>query len=380
MGNLESSFYSSRDLHASIQEGKPKAPELLTQVELHTGVPVIPHGADPTVYTDKSGRVHLLTTQSYVENTGEFHNMQEFISDNGVEFRQLPDAMPFSPLWTHEHRNIWAPATTNGLIVYYSGKTIHGAHAIGVATRETLDEPLVPHAQPLIYGRPGFADIDPSIREVPSEEDPSLFETEIIYGSGGLPIMRRRASLDGLSLKSGIAETLAVCTKYKQYESLLEAPELVTFYSQKKGKPVTTLLTSGHNTRGRINDDATKPYGESYAINSYSANAFGREQCMNDISYSASPHGSPIFRGNYEAGIVNPGHHETFLDALGNPWMYYTAINLNKCEGEPITGDVNRTVYLEPIRVDDEGRPYFDYGMPYPRTILGPALRIVDAQ
>jgi hypothetical protein len=59
MGNLESSFYSSRDLHASIQEGKPKAPELLTQVELHTGVPVIPHGADPTVYTTSSDNPKL---------------------------------------------------------------------------------------------------------------------------------------------------------------------------------------------------------------------------------------------------------------------------------------------------------------------------------
>ncbi|MEO7277430.1 MAG: glycoside hydrolase family 43 protein [Sphingomicrobium sp.] len=267
---------------------------------------------DPSVIRAGDGFYYAYATQS--RRDGKWINIQVARSADLVDWQHLGDALPIKPDWARRTQDFWAPSVIfdgQRYWMYYSarpgGSGRHKNHALAVATSDSPAGPFIDMGQPLWRGS-GFEFIDPM-----AFDDPATGKRLLYWGSGFQPIKVQELAPDRMAFAPGSAPVDLVWPNpvAKAFPRLVEAAWVHLhdgFYY---------LFYSGDNCCGR-----NAEYGVMVARSTSATGPFETlEQAL------GVPHSLMLFKSER---WLAPGHNAIALDAAGDAWIIYHAIDADR--------------------------------------------------
>jgi arabinan endo-1,5-alpha-L-arabinosidase len=239
---------------------------------------------------------------------GSRSHIQAARSTDLQHWEMLPDVLPQAPVWADRH--YWAPhvmydATLKKYILFYSGESTDEktGKCLGVAFADKPEGPFVDKGTPLLCGD-GFVNIDPM-----AMIDPKTKKKLLYWGSGFEPLKVQEMADDWTTFKVGTKPKNIVWPKKEnQYTNLIEG----SWVDIQDGKYY--IYYSGDNCCG---DNAN------YAVLVARAdNAFGPFVPYGEVNGTGK---SAILEK--DSTWLAPGHNSIFIDAKGDKWIAYHAID-----------------------------------------------------
>lgn len=283
---------------------------------------------DPMVLLAPDHFYYAYATQT--ERDGKWVNIQTARSADLVHWQLIGDALPAKPGWASQTQDFWAPHVVRDgprYVMYFSAKPNgsderHGL-CLGAATANSPLGPFADVGHPLKCGE-GFVNIDPM-----AFDDPTTGKHWLYWGSGFEPIRVQEMRADRMGFTPGSAPK-----------------DLVWPAPNKSGFPVLVegawvirrggwyyLFYSGDNCCG------TKA---NYAVMvARSRSATGPFQTLERAT--GRPHGIVL---EQSGKWLAPGHNSTVIDALGQEWIVYHAVDRQRPRTKPADELNTRRVML----------------------------------
>ncbi len=311
---------------------------------------------DPTVLRAADGFYYAYATQTELPGAAgrapTTVNVQVMRSPDLVRWTRLPDALPAKPPWASRTQDFWAPHVSEHggrYYLYYSAKpdaaladTTRGL-CLAVATAAGPAGPFTDVGRPLECGA-SFVNIDPMQFDDPRTGTPLLY-----WGSGFGPIKVQPLAADRVSFAPGSRPTPLVdverTSDTTRYQRLVEGAWVVY------RAPWYYLFYSGDNCCG--------PRAHYAVMVARSRSATGP---FETLAGAAGGPQSVILEGS--AAWRAPGHNSVVLDARGDDWIVYHAVDPRRPRAAP-TADVNtRRVMLADRLAYRDGWPAVEGGRP----------------
>jgi arabinan endo-1,5-alpha-L-arabinosidase len=268
---------------------------------------------DPAVIHAADGSYYAYATQT--RRGGKWINVQVARSADLVHWQHLGDALPDKPDWALETQDFWAPSVIfdgSTYFMYYSATpdvcALHErGHALAVATSSSPQGPFVDMGMPMLLGA-GFEYIDPM-----AFDDPATGKRLLYWGSGFQPIRVQELSDDRLSFALGSEAVDLIWPNGEEgtFPRLVEAAWVIRhddFYY---------LFYSGDNCCG--------PDAEYGVMVARSRSATGPFETLEQAE--GVPHSLILTRSER---WLAPGHNTIVTDAVGDTWIIYHAIDVNR--------------------------------------------------
>lgn len=267
---------------------------------------------DPAVILAPDGYYYAYATQTLRD--GHWINIQVARSNDLVHWEYLGDALPKKPDWALTTQDFWAPSTiydgTTYFMYYSATPDAHREgpdHALAVATSPSPAGPFVDMGEPLLLGE-GFEFIDPM-----AYDDPQTGKHLLYWGSGFQPIKVQELAADRVSFVPGSKPIDLVWPNPVKgaFPRLVEASWVVRhddFYY---------LFYSGDNCCG--------PDAEYGVMVARSRNAMGPFETLEQAKNV--PHSLMLFKSER---WLAPGHNSIVTDKVGQVWIVYHAIDVDR--------------------------------------------------
>lgn len=287
---------------------------------------------DPAILRAADGFYYAYATQG--EASGRMLNIQVARSPDLVRWERRGDALPVKPNWASRTQDFWAPDVSfrdGRYYLYYSAKPDAALTddsqglCLAVATAERPEGPFTDSGRPLLCGR-SFVNIDPH-----AFDDPATGRRLLYWGSGFEPIKVRELAPDRLGFAPGSVaqEILPVIADENpaNYQRLVEAPWIVRrdgwYY----------LFYSGDNCCG--------PKAHYAVMVARSRSATGPFETLAAATGSANS----VMLERRERWLA-PGHNSVIMDAAGDHWLLYHAIDSRRSRARPADEINSRRVML----------------------------------
>lgn len=287
---------------------------------------------DPAVLRADDGFYYAYATQS--EHDGTMLNIQMARSPDLVRWERIGDALPVKPAWASRTQDFWAPHVTHAdgrYYLYYSAKPDAALEqpdrglCLAVATADRPQGPFTDIGQPLLCGE-GFVNIDPM-----AFDDPATGKRLLYWGSGFGPIKVRELAEDRISFLPGSPTIDLVpvdpTDDPANYQRLIEGA-WVTLHDG-----WYYLFYSGDNCCG--------PNAHYALMVARSRSATGPFETLSQAEGVPS---SVILAANQRWNA--PGHNAVILDAEGNHWVLYHAVDNRRPRSKPDSEPNTRRVML----------------------------------
>ena len=268
---------------------------------------------DPAVIHAPDGYYYAYATQTLRD--GKWINIQLARSSDLIHWEFLADALPEKPDWAQETQDFWAPSVIfdgSTYFMYYSATPdvchVHEAgHALAVATSSSPAGPFIDMGMPLLLGA-GFEYIDPM-----AFDDPATGKHLLYWGSGFQPIKVQELAADRMSFapESKQIDLIWPNGRNGAFPRLVEA-SWVLFHDG-----FYYLFYSGDNCCG--------PDAEYGVMVARSRSATGPFETLEQAK--GVPHSLMLERNER---WLAPGHNCLAIDADGEVWMIYHAIDVNR--------------------------------------------------
>ena len=268
---------------------------------------------DPAVIRAPDGFYYAYATQTLRD--GHWINIQVARSMDMVHWEHIGDALPHKPDWARTTQDFWAPFVLRDgdrYVMYYSAtpdicETPEHGHCLAVATSPSPAGPFVDMGRPLLLGL-GFEFIDPM-----AFDDPVTGKKLLYWGSGFQPIKVQELAEDRLSFAPGSVPTDLIWPNGEKggFPRLVEAAWLFRhddFYY---------LLYSGDNCCG--------PDAEYGVMVARSKSAMGPFETLEQAK--GVPHSLMLYKSER---WLAPGHNSIVEDKVGDVWIVYHAIDVNR--------------------------------------------------
>jgi arabinan endo-1,5-alpha-L-arabinosidase len=234
-------------------------------------------------------------------------------SSDLIRWEYLGDALPEKPDWAADTQDFWAPSVIfdgSNYFMYYSATPdfchAHEAgHALAVATSSSPTGPFIDMGMPLLLGA-GFEYIDPM-----AFDDPATGRHLLYWGSGFQPIKVQELAPDRLSFAEGSASIDLIWPNPSDFPRLVEASWVVFrdgFYY---------LFYSGDNCCG-----PNAEYGVMVARSKCATGPF------ESLEKACGVPNSLMLEKN--GRWLAPGHNCVIADQVGDQWMLYHAIDVER--------------------------------------------------
>jgi arabinan endo-1,5-alpha-L-arabinosidase len=265
---------------------------------------------DPTLLRAKDGYFYVYATQG--GSGGRIDNIQVARSRYLTRWQRLGDALPVKPTWASRTQDYWAPhvsAHDGRYFLYYSAKpdaALSDASrglCLAVATADSPQGPFVDMGKPLLCGE-GFVNIDPM-----AFDDPATGKRLLYWGSGFQPIKVQELAADRMSFAPGSTPRDLLPTDPRDdpanYRRLVEGAWVV------RRDSYYYLFYSGDNCCG--------PKAHYAALVARSRSAMGPFEAIDP------QRGGIVLAA--DARWLAPGHNSVAVDAAGQSWIAYHAVD-----------------------------------------------------
>ena len=268
---------------------------------------------DPAVILADDGFYYAYATQTLRD--GEWINIQVARSADLIHWQHLGDALPDKPAWARETQDFWAPYVVregDRYLMYYSATPDvcdlpERGHCLAIATSDGPTGPFVDMGMPLLLGM-GFEYIDPMVFD-----DPVSGKRFLYWGSGFQPIKVQQLADDHVSFKPDSEPVDIVWPNPVKgaFPRLVEAAWVIhhdEYYY---------IFYSGDNCCG--------PDAEYGVMVARSREPTGPFETLEEAR--GVPHSLMLFKSER---WLAPGHNCIVTDKVGDTWIIYHAIDVNR--------------------------------------------------
>ena len=293
---------------------------------------------DPTIICASDGWYYAYGTQT--KRVKVVINLQIARSHDLVNWEYLGEGLPVKPVWAADTQKIWAPHVSEHggrYFLYYSARPDNADYlSLAVAVADAPAGPFVDSGHPLLSG-PGFTCIDPM-----AFDDPATGQRLLYWGSGFGPIWVRELADDRLHFKPDtVAQALlhpSVATDPTDYYRLIEGAWL--------------HYRAGWYYLFFSDNDCCGPEAHYAVLVARARHATGPFETY--ATATADPQAT-LLAANPHWGA--PGHNCVVVDAAGQEWLAYHAIDPRRPTFDAIDeseGESRRVLLLDRLMYVDD--------------------------